>query len=215
MRWLRSPQKVFGIGLHRTGTSTLGRCLQVLGYNHCSVRRDLLVAYRGGDMARLLAEAEKFDSFEDWPWPLAYRELFEAFGSRARFILTVRKSPEVWLESLKKHSLRTHPERHCRTLAYGFDYPHGYEAEHVAFYNKHNADVQAFFADKRKALLTVCWENGDGWKELCGFLGFRIPREPFPHAQSGAEMDAKSSPDFRAKNQSQIDRQVVLLQHGH
>jgi hypothetical protein len=27
----------------------------------------------------------------------------------------------------------------------------------------------------------VCWENGDGWKELANFLEKPVPDQPFPH----------------------------------
>ena len=29
--------------------------------------------------------------------------------------------------------------------------------------------------------ITLCWEKGDGWNELCEFLGVDVPDKPFPH----------------------------------
>ena len=161
--------KVFGLGLNKTGTSTLGVCFKHFGFRHVSCRPDLLRSYRAGNLAPIWGVADAHDTFEDWPWPLMYRELYERYADCARYILTVRSSPEVWLESLKKHSLRTHPSRHCRMDAYGYNYPHGHEAEHLAAYAKHNAEVRAFFAGCPELFLEVCWENGEGWGPLCSF----------------------------------------------
>lgn len=177
-------RKVFGIGLNKTGTTTLGQCLRMLGYDHVGTRRELLVDLREGRMDRIFAVADAHDAFEDWPWPLAYREFHARYGDDARFILTVRRSPDAWLKSLKKHSLITSPTGHCRGLAYGPDYPFGHEAEYLAFYERHNREVVDHFRDAGAShqLITLCWENGDGWPELCDFLGDPVPDAAFPHA---------------------------------
>ncbi|MFV0296566.1 MAG: sulfotransferase family protein [Hyphomicrobiaceae bacterium] len=174
--------KIFGIGLNKTGTTTLGRCLSTLGFHHLSCRRDLLEKWRKGEHDAVWQQIEPFESFDDWPYPFMYKEAFERYGSDAKFILTMRKTPEIWLRSLEKHSLRTTPIYHCRKLAYGFDYPFGHEQEHLAFYTRHNAEVQQFFAERAPdQLLVVCWEEGHGWDELCPFLGIETPDLPFPH----------------------------------
>jgi hypothetical protein len=184
-------QKVFGIGLNKTGTTTLGQCLVHLGYRHLSCRKDLLQKYRQGDIQAIKTELDNYDSFEDWPYPLMYRELFE-FYPDARFILTTRLDAAAWLRSLMAHSLRSSPKEQCRSLAYGYEYPHGFEAEHLAIYDRHNAAVGTFFqhAGGENRLLKVCWERGDRWEQLCGFLGEPVPSTPFPRANAGAEQMA-------------------------
>src|SRR5579859_2611094 len=102
--------KIFGIGLNKTGTTTLGACLTRLGYRHGSCRRDLLIAYREGRLDEIFAETDRLDSFEDWPYPLIYRELFFRYGEGAKFILTRRATPRIWLRSLMRHALRTNPD---------------------------------------------------------------------------------------------------------
>ncbi len=181
--------KVFGIGLNKTGTTTLGECLKRLGFKHLSCRRDLLIAFRQNRLAEIFEVIDEHESFEDWPYPLMYRELFYRYGSSARFILTTRSSPAAWLESLKSHSLRTHPDNHCRLLAYGHDYPHGREQEHVEFYNAHNQAVIEFFRQQGAAsqLAEMCWEKGHGWKDLCRFLDLEAPAVAFPHANKQAK----------------------------
>ena len=89
--------KVFGIGWAKTGTKTLGECLRVLGYRHCSQRLDLVDCLYNGNLERIVDEARRFDSVEDWPWTLLYREMDAAFPG-SRFILTIRNENR-WLRS--------------------------------------------------------------------------------------------------------------------
>ncbi len=127
-----------------------------------------------------MAVAERYDSFEDWPWPLIYRQLDERFPD-ARFILTLRKDPETWLRSLLSHARRTGPTQ-ARELVYGYAMPQGHEAAHLAFYNAHNKGVRAYFQGRENKLLEVCWETGSGWEELAAFLQLPVPDRPLPHA---------------------------------
>jgi Sulfotransferase domain len=196
-------RKVFGLGLNKTGTTTLGRCLKRLGFDHLSCRRDLLIAYRENRIADVFFVVDKYESFEDWPYPLMYRELFDRYGSDAKFILTTRSSSSAWLDSLKHHSLGTHPDNHCRLLAYGYNYPHGYENEHVEFYNAHNRAVREFFRNRNASsqLVELCWESGQGWRELCEFLGLEPPADDFPHANKRSEV---SNREWREENVRRI-----------
>jgi hypothetical protein len=170
--------KIFGIGLNKTGTTTLSGCLQTLGYSHMSLRIDLLKALKAGHAEQVLKEIDHYDSFEDWPYPLMYRELDEKYGSDAKFILTVRKSPEIWLRSLERHSMHTPPRAHCRKLIYGYNYPQYSRRQHLEYYNRHNREVEDYFARKPGRLLVICWENGDGWTQLCEFLGEPLRKGP-------------------------------------
>ena len=187
---VHSRPRVVGIGLNKTGTKTLAAALAVLGWtNRMSCNRDLLAAWRGGDPSGLLAAVETHDVCEDWPWPLAFREVLARFGGRCRYVLTRRATPDAWLNSLKAHSERVSPTEHCRTLAYGHAYPHGREAEHLAIYHAHNEAVRAHFAAVGAAhlLLEVCWEEGDGWDQLCPFLGVPVPSAAFPYENRAPE----------------------------
>lgn len=180
--------KVFGIGLIKTGTTTLARCFGILGLGtHVASRGDLLAKYREGALDEIFAVSDDAETFEDWPWPLMYRELFYRYGDTARYILTTRSSAEVWLESLKRHSMRTPVDSHCRLLAFGYNYPHGLEAYHLRFYETHNRQVREFFAlqNCQHLLLEVSFDSGHGWPELCAFLNRPVPDVPFPHENLG------------------------------
>lgn len=192
--------KVIGLGLNKTGTTTLARCLAILGYQRpLSCRPDLLAAYRRGQIEPVLDAIEDCGYCEDWPYPLMYREIFERFGDRARYVLTRRRDAGRWLDSLKRHALRTNPDRNCRRLAYGYDYPHGAEAHHLRLYEQHNREVVEFFERRgaRHLLLEVSWDADDGWQALCGFLGEPIPDagEQRGSADSGPYRGGKPASD--------------------
>lgn len=203
--------KVFGIGLNKTGTKTLGSCFARFGMRHLSGRPDLLAKYRAGAVLDVFAEIDRYESFEDWPYPLMFRELFFRYGHDAKFVLTLRRSPEVWLNSLKRHSLRTSPDNHSRLLAYGYAYPHGVEACHLDQYEQHAANVRQFFRAHaaQDRLLEVCWESGDEWAPLCTFLRRPVPSDPFPHKNKSPEQ--APSPQIVALNLELIRRQLHLL----
>lgn len=204
--------KVFGVGLNKTGTSSLKRALITLGYNHSDLRGHLTYKFFNERFDQIFDAVEEYDSFEDWPWPLMYKQVFEKYGKSARYVLTRRSSVQAWLESLKAHTLSTNPENNPRKRIYGFDYPHGAEAQHIEFYQRHLAEVRKFFAeqDASDVLCEVCWEEGDGWQEICAFLKEKVPNAPFPHVNR--RIEASNDKARADENQRRIAAQVKRLQ---
>lgn len=176
-------EKIIGIGHSKTGTSTLAACFREFGYRHTSQHLRLLEEVKRGYLQGSFDLADAYDSFEDWPWPLIYRQL-DARYPNSKFILTVRKNTEVWLKSMKKHAERLGPTKN-RSLVYGHPMPHGHEDAYASIYETHNREVLEYFKDRPSQLMVVCWENGTGWKELCEFLKQDIPNVPFPHSNKG------------------------------
>jgi len=171
--------KVFGIGLNKTGTKTLGSCFNEFGYLHKSVDRQAFELFKKGDLNGLFNIIDDYDSFEDWPWPLIYKEIDKRFPD-SKFILTLRKTPEIWFKSLCRHADYTGPTEYRKHI-YGFAMPHKHKQHHLNFYNKHINDVSEYFKNRPEKLLIICWENGDGWDKLCSFLNFKCPDIPIPH----------------------------------
>ncbi|MCX5937346.1 MAG: hypothetical protein NTW02_03870 [Cyanobium sp. LacPavin_0920_WC12_MAG_62_9] len=184
--------KVFGIGLNKTGTTTLGVCLQRLGYRHTSFSLPLLEQVSRGELAGVLAHCKLFDAFEDWPYPLIYKELDVAFPG-SRFVLTRRRSAESWYASLADHALRTGLGQGCRSrrLAYGVAYPQLDEAGLLHRYEQHLLDVRAHFVGREDRLLELCWDEEHDWSRLCAFLEAPRPPGPLPHANAGAGQRAR------------------------
>ena len=204
-----SKQRIFGIGLNKTGTTSLKRAFQALGYAHFDRRPKAFRLYKKGQFDALFAMIDPFETFEDWPWPLMVPQLLDRYGDTAKYILTRRRSAEVWVESLKSHSLKTHPINNPRLDIFGFEYPHGAEAAHSAFYNRHCTEMERLFEARRHQLLDVCWETGDGWPELCGFLNVPVPDRAFPHANRSAT--AEIDPARVAENEVRIAHQLAHL----
>ena len=179
--------KVVGIGLNRTGTTTLGICLEHFGYRHTSVHQAAFELFRNGDMNSLMEIVAQFDSFEDWPWPLVYRQI-EAQYPDSKFILTKRKSEDAWFKSLSRLAAITGPTE-FRQFVYGYAMPEEHKRNYIDFYNQHNKSVEDYFSDKPGKLLVVSWDKGNGWEELCQFLGHETPQAPFPHVNRSDRLE--------------------------
>lgn len=177
-----SSAKVFGIGFNKTGTTTLAVCLERLGRRHTTASLELLRAVMAGRFSELFAVADQFDSFEDWPWPLACRKL-DARYLGSRFILSRRGNAAAWFDSLDAMARRNSPTE-IRQLIFGHTMTAAALEVFMAAYDAHNAAVRAHFRNRPDDLLEVCWEEGDGWWELCDFLGEAVPHIPFPHANA-------------------------------
>jgi hypothetical protein len=174
--------KIVGIGLNKTGTTTLGVCLRHWGFKHIGFSEEGFDMWRRGLYSDLLEMVRRYDSFDDWPWPMIYQSIDEHFPG-SKFILTRRISADVWFESLCKHARRTGPTV-FRKYIYGHEMPGGHKQDHIRVYTEHLAAVRTYFKDRPGDLLEVCWEEGDGWKELSKFLQLEEPDIPFPHANA-------------------------------
>ena len=100
--------KIFGIGLSKTGTTSLARALEILGYK----TRDYIgvTKYIAGDLSSVdLQEIDANDAFTDTPIPSFYKQLDEKYPN-SKFILTTRNMDD-WLRSCKKQFTKRMVER--------------------------------------------------------------------------------------------------------
>ena len=179
----RTPKpKVFCIGFHKTGTTTMKDALEVLGYRVTGPNgtRDPDIASKLDALVETLAT--KYDAFQDNPWPLVYRRM-DALYPDAKFILTVRDE-DKWFASNLKH-FGTDPSP-MRELIYGpgNGFSEGHETLYKERMRRHNQEVAAWFADRPGDLLTMDLAKNGNWQTLCDFLGLPVPDVPFPHANS-------------------------------
>lgn len=183
--------KVFGIGLNKTGTSSLGKALEILGFNnHVSWSPNLVKKWSEDDIDSIISVAYKFNNFEDFPWPLVYKELYNEFDD-AKFILTKRPTPEIWFNSQCKHSINIGPN-YYRKLIYGNYMPHDFKAEHFDFYNNHNQQVIDFFRENDPdKLLVISFEDGNNWEKICEFLNKDIPKTEFPFLNKASKNNSQ------------------------
>ena len=178
-----SNSKIFGIGLSKTGTTSLANALQILGYR---VRDNMGVTrYAKHDLASVdLGVIDAFDALTDTPIPSFYREL-DARYPGSRFILTVRDA-EGWLKSCKKQftqrfaEVQTEAHKQLFLDIYGTDVFD--ERRFAQAYERFVAGVKDYFKERPGDLLVIDVTAGQGWDPLCGFLGLPVPDIAFPKA---------------------------------
>ncbi len=188
--------KILGVGLSRTGTLSLSRALEILGFrtlHWCPERlRDVVLGQTASPDFR---RYDDVDAVTDLPAALFYQELLEVYPN-TKCILTTRPE-EDWLRSVRRHYQVSVPEylkgqsilleeaRRTQEFAYG-------SSEVVPFlylkrYQDHNRLVQHDIPANQ--LLVMDLKQNMGWEPLCEFLGVSIPNEPFPHTnQSSSSM---------------------------
>lgn len=170
--------KVFCIGFHKTGTTSLGVVLRRLCYRvqgaYKTRDRDFVAKLAHGDLEELFSVAERADAFRDSPWPIFYRELDERFPG-SRFILTLR-DPDSWIKSAVNHfGHQVDPNSPMRELIYGVATPIGNEGVYLERFKRHNDEVRAFFSGREGDLLAIDLNDGDALGLICRFLSRRKP----------------------------------------
>ncbi len=174
------PNKVFCIGFHKTGTTSLEIALKRLGYRVSGSfgTKDPDIADKVYTLAREIAA--EFDAFEDNPWPILFKEL-DSWYPGSKFILTRRPAAD-WIRSQVKDFATT--ETPMRRWIYGEQAgcPQGNENVYVERFERHNREVLDYFKGRPDDLLIVDFPEDASWDRLCAFLGHDVPNEPFPHA---------------------------------
>ncbi len=172
-----SSGRIFCIGFQKTGTCSMMAALRQVGYRVVGNRADFVDAIRDRDIRPIDQVVERFAAFEDNPWPVLFRLLDDRYPG-SRFILTVRDE-DRWYASILNH-FGVFGQRLMR-LVYGKRNPAGNEALYRARFRSHNDEVRAYFRDRPDDLLVMNLSEGDGWPELCRFLGTPAIEGPFPH----------------------------------
>lgn len=172
--------KVFCIGMFKTGTTSIRKAFEILGYKTISywgINNDAwCVDKKSWDLKQIREKANQHEAFKDFPWLFLYRELDNWFPN-SKFILTIRDAEKVAVSDLnhwKRFNITNdqwkidEQERHIPL-----------KQRFINRYDRHNKDVLDYFYGKDN-LLVMNLENGDGWELLCNFLNKSIPDLPFP-----------------------------------
>jgi len=179
-----SYNKIFGIGFHRTGTTTLDHCFELLGFSNWWFRKSnnpdlhaIIKEFTQGEYTTLDKIVNGHQAFTDNPFffPKLYRWLDQKYPS-SLFILTERESAN-WFASCERYFVgkrHTHP---TYPLIYGINGNYN-RNNWIEIYETHNYEVKQYFGDR---LLVVNWEEGDRWEKLCTFLDCSVPNIDFPH----------------------------------
>lgn len=185
--------KYFGIGAHKTGTTSLLNAFYRLGYTVHSedyAYKNLWPDYIDNhfDEIEWTATEPSVQFYQDSPWNLGnlYQKLY-FWSPKSKFILTIRDSEE-WFNSLCKwNKNRTnfqvfgrvfhrteYSNRHIDILPYKDTY--------ISRYEHRNNQIKSFFKDKPGQLLILDTKDKNKWEKLCKFTGDPIPSVPYPHS---------------------------------
>lgn len=200
---------IIGAGFGRTGTESMKRALEILGYGPCYHMYEVIPNKYRFEMWQGIYDGTVtpdwdavFDGFRatvDWPAARYWRELAAHFPD-AKILLTYRDA-ESWYASMEKTILTflRDPEKtegmapRLRDTVFEGDVS---DKDHViAVYNRNVADVQSAFGPER--LLT--YQLGSGWEPLCRFLDVNIPDVPFPSGNESASFHQKDKELSKAR----------------
>lgn len=100
------------------------------------------------------------------------------------------KTRTTTLGQCRKHLGRipviTEEQNERRRILYGLPFPNVTDEQLIGRFEQHNRDVDEYFSS-RSDLLIVDWSKGDGWREICNFLGKPVPNVPFPRANAARD----------------------------
>ncbi len=202
MKFIKSRnQKIFCIGRNKTGTTSIWKALQDLGYNVAPQKEPALLiqewAHR--DFKRLIRFCKGYEAFQDAPF--SYHFSFQAMDAAfpdSKFILTVRNSADEWYNSLirshakifgKKSSpsadeLKDHIRYYRgrmwdgQFLLFGINEATLYnEKIYKDHYIRHNENVIDYFRHRENDLLVLNVSDDDAYSTLCCFLGKKCPSD--------------------------------------
>jgi len=172
-------EKIFCIGMFKTGTTSMGKAFEILGYKTLNGPwwpKGIMINdpfYERSEEWSLYYENIKkiikfYDAFQDYPWMFLFREIKDWYPN-SKFILTKREPNDLAMSDIKMLKRLNHPEK---------DIPK--KDTLIKRYVDHRKNVLDFFKND-KNFLEIDIFKGDGWDKLCNFLNKNKPSENFPH----------------------------------
>lgn len=202
--------KVIGAGLGRTGTESLKKALEILGFGACYHMFELTIKHPEHlpEWEKLIAGEKPnyeflFDGYQstaDFPACMFYQEFIEQYP-QAKVVLTVRDA-DKWYDSASKTIFKGVPASVMplirltslfskKARASLLTIPFAREVVNNRFFEGRTNDrehTQAIFnAWNEEVKRTVppdrllVFEVHEGWEPLCRFLNVPVPATPFPH----------------------------------
>ncbi|MBS0559237.1 MAG: hypothetical protein JSR21_04205 [Proteobacteria bacterium] len=195
--------QVIGSGFGRTGTASLKRALEMLGFGPCHHMEEVFAnppqvahwqAVAAGRPVDLRTVFAGYRSQVDWPGAHVWRELAAEFP-HAKVVHSVRPDESWWksFDGTIGTLLRTYhelplPPHMLDMFAVGrkiieddtFGAPLTDKDAALAAYRRRTEEVLAALPKERVLVFDVA----EGWQPLCAFLGVPVPAEPFPNVNS-------------------------------
>lgn len=213
---VKGKMKYFCIGQNKTGTTSLKKSFEDLGFIVGDQRagESLLPYYRNGNWEKIISYCRTAQVFQDFPfsYPETFKHTDAAFPG-SKFILSIRDNPEQWYNSMVRfHSklwglggrIPTKEDLQeavylwkgrpweARKLRYQVPDDDPYNKEiMINAYNEYNNEVIEYFRERPGDLLIINVSQGGEYKRFCNFLGVHSPNTSFPWENKTADISIR------------------------
>lgn len=170
--------KIFGIGLSRTGTGSLTNALKNLGYKTIHFPR----------LSQLEQLANEYNAMTDTTVAYKFKMLDKKFP-HSKFILTIREK-NSWINSVEK-LFKTFRNKVWRggwvdELHKNLYHTKVFKKNVILdAYDNHYNKVMKYFENRPNDLLVMNIVKGDGYEKLINFLYNEFKNKKFPHKGKG------------------------------
>lgn len=212
----KKKPKIFCIGLNKTGTTSVKKAFNDLGFKVGNQAKGelLLNDYSKRNFKPIIELCKTADAFQDAPfsYPFTFMVL-DVFFPNSKFILTIRDSDQQWYNSMIKFHSKIHTqsgniptEKDLKNADYRykgfawevrqkvFGIKSGEDVYHkptfLNYYNNHNHLVKEYFKFKDN-LLIINVSNKDSYLKFCNFLEQKPLYEEFPWENKTANLKFK------------------------
>ena len=200
----REGEKIFCIGLNKTGTTTIENTFKEFGYKVGSQKNGelLIFDWYNRKFDSILKFCKSAEAFQDIPFSLPYTYIpINQLYKKSKFVLTVRDSPEQWYNSLCNFHSKVWGDgnltptieqlKNGKSLYPGFAYElvirmfntdksDLYNKEKlISFYNNHIFSVKEYFKSQPGKLIVINVSNKLDYKKLALFLDKPCLRNDF------------------------------------
>lgn len=201
----KTKEKIFCVGINKTGTTTIEKVLKGFGYLMGDQEKAEMQTsnWFKRDFDKIIKLCKKAEAFQDIPFSLPYTYIvLDQYFKNAKFILTVRDNPDQWFNSITKfHSklwsdgINAPSKNELKNAKYrykGFAYDSFkllYNTNDEDLYNKkilietyerHNNMVKEYFRSRPEKLLVINVSVKNDYFKLCDFLNKKPLRDDFP-----------------------------------
>lgn len=185
--------KIFCIGMNKTGTSSLHAAFLKLGIksihhgfsDYKTLREHLesasyiekTILKNEKEDRKLLDSIDEYEAYSDIG-PLINRfEILDSQYPNSKFIYTNRNTLK-WIDSRKRHVLRNIENKNKQL--YESNFCNIEEEKWLERKFLHLDRVKKYFRNRPNDLLIINVTEGDGYEKLCPFLRFEMIQEQFP-----------------------------------
>ncbi len=190
-----SPEtRIFGIGLSRTGTTSLTKALSILGLKTQHYPNDKTTQHELRTGQYNLSILREEQALTDIPVAPFYAQ-FDRLYPQSKFILTTRPTAS-WLGSMENHFRlyvdyrRDDFDDFVLACVYGSLHFNPDRFAYVKELHENNCRIH-FTGRPEKLLVLDLLESTDPWGQLCNFLGCAVPDQLFPHENKRRSYPAK------------------------